>query len=104
MTNLVPLNRHQKKVLVIDLCNQGKTRRQIAEVAHMGFKDIADVIRKHTGEDSNLVDKPEKSKDTLVFELFLQGKQSVEVAIELDMPADKVEELHVQYLETFKIR
>ena len=36
----------------------------------MGFKDIADVIRKHTGEDSNLVDKPEKSKDTLVFELF----------------------------------
>jgi hypothetical protein len=29
------------------------------------------------------------------FELFLQGKQSVEVAIELDMPADKVEELHV---------
>jgi hypothetical protein len=31
------------------------------------------------------------------FELFLQGKQSVEVAIELDMPADKVEELRVQY-------
>ena len=36
--------------------------------------------------------------------MILQGKQLVEVAIELDMPADKVEELHVQYLETFKIR
>ena len=36
-------------------------------------------------------------KDTLALELFLQGKHSVEVAIELDMPADKVEELHVQY-------
>ncbi|MGC1135014.1 MAG: hypothetical protein WA941_19450 [Nitrososphaeraceae archaeon] len=69
----------------------------------MSFKDIADAIRKHTGEDGDLVDKPEKSKDTLAFELFLQDKQSVEVAIELDMPADKVEELHVQYWKTLKI-
>jgi hypothetical protein len=103
MSDFISLNQHQKKALVIQLYEQGKTRRQIAEVAHMGFKDIADVIRKHTGEDGNLVDKPEKSKDTLVFELFLQGKQSVEVAIELDMPADKVEELHVQYWRLSKL-
>ena len=102
MSNFVPLNRHQKKALVIDLYNQGKTRRQIAEVVHMGFKDIADVIRKHTGED-NSVNKSEKSKDARAFELFLQGKQSVEVAIELDMPADKVEELHVQYWRLSKL-
>ena len=104
MSDFISLNQHQKKALVIQLYEQGKTRRQIAEVAHMGFKDIADVIRKHTGGDSNLVDKPEKSKDTLAFELFLQGKQSVEVAIELDMPADKVEELHAQVLETCEVR
>jgi hypothetical protein len=103
MSDFISLNQHQKKALVIQLYEQGKTRRQIAEVAHMGFKDIADVIRKHTGEDSNLVDKPEKSKDTLAFELFLQGKQSVEVAIELDMPADKVEEPHVQYWRLSKL-
>ena len=69
----------------------------------MGFKDIADIINEYTGEDMT-VNKPEKSKDARALELFLQGKQLVEVAIELDMPADKVEELHVQYLETFKIR
>jgi len=103
MSDIVLLNKYQKKALVIELYKQGKTRRQIAEVAHMGFKDIADVIRKHIGEDGNLVDKPEKSKDTLAFELFLQGKQSVEVAIELDMPADKVEELHVQYWRLSKL-
>jgi hypothetical protein len=103
MSEFLSLNQHQKKALVIQLYEQGKTRRQIAEVAHMGFKDIADVIRKHTGEDSNLVDKPENSKDTLAFELFLQGRQSVEVAIELDMPADKVEELHVQYWRLSKL-
>jgi hypothetical protein len=78
--------------LAIELYKQGKTRRQIAEVAHMSFKDIADIINEYTGEN-----KSEKSKDSRAFELFLQGKQSVEVAIELDMPADKVEELRAQY-------
>ena len=51
----------------------------------------------------NSVDKSEKSKDARAFELFLQGKQSVEVAIELDMPADKVEELHIQYWRLSKL-
>ena len=95
MSNIVSLNRHQKKALVVGLYNPGKTRRQIAEVVHMGFKDIANIINEYTGEDIR-VNKPEKSKDARAFELFLQGKQSVEVAIELDMPADMVEELHVR--------
>jgi hypothetical protein len=96
MSEVVLLNQHQKKAIVIELYKQGKTRRQIAEAVHMSFKDIADVIKEHTGE---VVpeNKPEKSKDARAFELFLQGKQSVEVAIELDMPADKVEELRAQY-------
>jgi hypothetical protein len=102
MSNFIPLNRHQKKALVIELYNQGKTRRQIAEIAHMSFKDIADTINEHTGENIS-ANKPEKSKDARAFELFLQGKQSVEVAIELDMPADKVEELHVQYWRLSKL-
>jgi transposase len=102
MSNLVPLNKHQKKALVIELYNKGKTRRQIAEIVHMSFKDIADIINEYTGEDMT-VNKPKKSKDALAFELFLQGMQSVEVAIELDMPADKVEELHVQYWRLSKL-
>jgi hypothetical protein len=102
MSNFVPLNRHQKKAVVIELYSQGKTRRQIAEIVHMSFKDIADVINEYTGEDIQ-VNKPAKSKDAQAFELFLQGKHSVEVAIELDMPADKVEELHVQYWRLSKL-
>ena len=70
----------------------------------MSFKDIADVINEYVGEDTDPVDKPQESKDARAFEIFLQVKQSVEVAIELDMPADKIEELHIQYLETFKVR
>ena len=68
----------------------------------MSFKDIADIINEYTGEVKQ-VNKPEKSKDARAFELFLQGKQSVEVAIELDMPADQVEELHVQYWRLSKL-
>ena len=71
MSNLVPLNKHQKKDLVIELYNQGKTRRQIAEIVHMSFKDIADIINEYTGEDTDSVDKPQKSKDAQAFELFL---------------------------------
>jgi hypothetical protein len=69
----------------------------------MSFKDIADVINEYTGEDIR-VNKPEKSKDAQAFELFLQGKQSVEVAIELDMSADRVGRASCSVLETFKIR
>jgi hypothetical protein len=101
MSNVV-LNKDQKKALVIELYKQCKTRRQIAETVHMSFKDIADVINEYTGEDIQ-VNKPGKSKDAQAFELFLQGKQSVEVAIELDMPADQVEELHVQYWRLSKL-
>ena len=42
-------------------------------------------------------------KTARAFELFLKGKQSVEVAIELDMSADEVEELHVQYWRLSKL-
>jgi hypothetical protein len=102
MSEAILLNKHQKKGLVIELYKQGKTRRQIAEIVHMSFKDIAYIINEYTGEDRH-VNKPEKSKDSRAFELFLQGKQSVEVAIELDMPADQVEELHVQYWRLSKL-
>jgi cytidylate kinase len=103
MSNYTALNKFQKQALVIELHNQGRTIRQIAEVVHMGFKDIADLIKKHSGEMDNSVDTPKKSKTARAFELFLQGKQSVEVAIELDMPADEVEELHVQYWRLSKL-
>jgi transposase len=101
MSIFVPLNRHQKKALVIELYKQGKTIRQIAEIVHMAFKDIADIINEYTGEDKQV--GKEKSKDARAFELFLLGKQSVEVAIELDMPADKVEDLHIQYWRLSKL-
>ena len=53
ISDIVLLNKHQKKALVIELYKQGKTRRQIAEVVHMSFKDIADLINEYTVKISN---------------------------------------------------
>jgi transposase len=76
MSEIVLLNKHQKKALVIELYKQGKARRQIAEIVHMSFNDIVDVINEYTGEDIQ-VNKPEKSKDIRAFELFLQGNSQL---------------------------
>jgi hypothetical protein len=69
MSDIVLLNKHQKKALVIELYKQGKTRRQIAETVHMSFKDTADIINEYTGEDKQ-VNKPEKSKDRVLLSFF----------------------------------
>jgi cytidylate kinase len=54
MSDLILLNKHQKKALVIELYKQGKTRRQIAQTVHMSFKDIADIINEYTGDDKQV--------------------------------------------------
>jgi arsenate reductase-like glutaredoxin family protein len=78
MSDIVLLNKHQKKALVIELYKQGKTRRQIAEIVHMSFKDTADVINEYIGEVKQ-VNKPEKSKDSRAFELFYKANNPVKL-------------------------
>jgi hypothetical protein len=101
----VILNKKEKEELVVKLYQENKTIRQIAEIVHMSFKDIGAIIRRIDGRVNNDADTDmsNKSKTARAFELFRQGKQSVEVAIELDMSADKVEELHVQYWRLSKL-
>ena len=40
------LTREQKERLVLDLYNQGKSTREIAQIAHMSFRDIGFIIDK----------------------------------------------------------
>ena len=44
--------REEKEKLVLDLYNQGKSTREIAQIAHMSFRDIG-----------RIVDKEEKEKE-----------------------------------------
>lgn len=54
MSGIALLNKYQKKAIVIQLYEQGKTRRQFAETVHMSFKDIADIINDYICLKSNL--------------------------------------------------
>ena len=72
MSDFISLNQHQKKALVIELYNQGKTRRQIAEIVRMSFKDIADVINEYVGED-----KPARLKDGRAFDYFCKANNQL---------------------------
>jgi cytidylate kinase len=85
----VILNKNQKRQLVVELHQQGKTMREIAQQVHMSFKDIARVIRQTDGrdEDVDANDLKNKSKDTNGLYLLSIGKTPLDVAIELDLSA-----------------
>jgi hypothetical protein len=95
----VVLNKNQKHQLVIELHQQGKTMREIAQQVHMSFGDIGKIIRKIDGLDDNIDanDLSSKSKSTKALHLFKSGKKPIDVAIELDMSASEVEELQQEF-------
>src|SRR5437764_5754775 len=95
------LSRVEKEQRVIDLYQQGKTIREIAQEVHMSFGDIGSIIKKLTGLDGD--NKPKQqdkipvttlSKDSQAFALFSDGKRPTEVAIKLDLGADVVDRLY----------
>ena len=43
------MNLEEKKNLVIQLHQEGKTQREIAKIAHMSVRDISRIIRKLEG-------------------------------------------------------
>jgi hypothetical protein len=88
------MNLDEKKNLVIQFHQEGKTQREIAQLAHMSIRDISKIIRKFEG-----ISSEEKSKETLALDLFYQGKKPIEVAIELNLNAQKVSNLYKDYLK-----
>ncbi len=89
------LNRQQKENMVIDLLNQGISVPQIAKQAHVSFTDIKKIRQKETGDDKEIDEEEEKGKKAKsipcqAFELFLEGRSPVQVAIDLDLETDRV--------------
>ena len=92
------LNKKEKEELVVKLHQENKTIRQIAEIVHMGFKDIGTIIKRIAGHaSSNDADISNNSKPTKALWLFEQNKRPIDIAIELDIPYSEVEELQQEY-------
>jgi hypothetical protein len=87
------MNLEEKKNLLLQLHQDGKTQREIAKTVHMSVRDISKIIRKLEGIPE------EKSIETQALELFYQGKKPIEVAVELNLNARKISKLYTDYLK-----
>ena len=87
------MNLEEKKNLVIQLRNEGKTQREIAKTAHMSVRDISKIIRKLEGNPE------EKSVEIQALYLFYHDKKPIEVAVALDLNAQKISKLYKDYLK-----
>jgi transposase len=99
------LSRVEKEQRVIELYQQGRSIREIAQEVHMSFAGIGSIIRKVTGlqgDDGKSKEQQDKapttlSKDSQALALFSLGKKPIEVAIKLDLKADVVDKLYQQF-------
>jgi chromosome segregation ATPase len=97
------VSRAEKERLVVELSEQGKSIRQIAEELHLSFGTISSIIRRHNGNlqtvEAHNIEQKVETIDTRAFKLFEDGKTPVKVAIELDPRSDDVTKLYTQYLK-----
>jgi transcriptional regulator len=80
---------------VIELYNQGKSTRDIAKELRMSLRDISIILKKHgvnhglasidDDGDNNKKSHSNNEKATQAYKLFSEGKEPVQVAIELNL-------------------
>ena len=107
------LDRKEKTKQVLQLHSRGRTYREIANEVHMSLRDISSTIKKSmeankiTLTDSQLAREikehqqpqpPHTSKQSQALKLFPDDGNPLNVAIELDLPADEVHKLYQDYL------
>jgi hypothetical protein len=97
------MNREEREEYVIQLWKAGRTVRQIAELVHMSFRDIGAITNKAKSqaerERGYAADTAPKSPESWAFKMFSEGKSPVEVAILLDLAADRVRAIYREYWE-----
>jgi transposase len=94
------LSRQQRERLVLDLYNQGKNTREIAEEARMSFSAIGAILKRAEQENETSKKRTEKmSEAAQAYKLFSEGKSPVDVAIELNLRQAEVSEFYREYWE-----
>ena len=100
------MTRDQKVQYVIQLYTEGKTFKEISQLTHMSFRDIGvitnkykDRIERENGQIQVKDDMKSKSKETQAMKLFSEGKDSVDVKIALDLPAEEVKSIYRDFLK-----
>ncbi len=102
------LNKEQKERRVIDLYyNQGKTTREIVEELRVSPNYVSAVLKKHEEEENAAAVSKIKheqqeiktSKEVASFKLFSEGKNPIEVAIELKLSEEEVTQFYKGFMK-----
>src|SRR6266487_1156818 len=92
------LSRQQRERLVLDLYNQGKNTREIAEEARMSFSAIGAILKKAEKENETSKERTENMLHAAqAYKLFSDGKSPVDVAIALNLRQAEVTEFYREY-------
>ncbi len=108
----------EEKRRVIDLhFNQGKTIREISRIMGKSTQDITPVTMEHriqlaknyalaNGEQSDIVQREQDRviPNVKAYKLFEEGKISLEVAAELNLPGPQVQQFYVEYLNMMRMQ
>ena len=106
----IPLNKFEKRDLILRLLKEGKTYREICHIAHVCPREIKPIAKeyerkkrlenKREEKDNQSTQIKKLSISSRAFKLFIDGKKPTEVVIELDIPPEKVEKLWSQFLKS----
>jgi hypothetical protein len=110
----IPLNKFEKRDLILRLWDEGKTYREICHIAHVSPRDIKPLIKekerkkklgnsKRKGNTQELTTK-KLSKCSQAYGLFLNGKPPVQVAMDLNLDFQKVRKYWLEYLRLNKMK
>lgn len=85
---------NQRKELVIKLYEEGKTTREIAKELRISLRDIGIILKEYKKEPEP---KPSKSPRAEAFQMFSDGKTTIEVLTFIDLSYDQVVQCHNEY-------
>jgi hypothetical protein len=107
----IPLNKFEKRDLILRLLKEGKTYREICHIAHVSPRDIKPIAKEYErkkrletnirNEKKNQTKKPSISSQAFI--LFKEGKQIDEVKVLLDIPFKLASRYWEQYLSSIRM-
>ena len=107
----IPLNKFEKRDLILRLLKEGKIYREICHLAHVSPRDIKPIAKEYERKKRLETNKRKEKKiqtkkpslSSQAFILFKEGKQIDEVKVLLDIPFKFAIKYWVQYLKSIRM-
>jgi hypothetical protein len=106
----IPLNKFEKRELILRLLKEGKTYREVCHIAHTSPSQIKPISKEYErkkrletkkGEKTTRTKKPSISTQTFI--LFKEGKKIDEAKVLLDIPFKLAIRYWAQYLKSIRM-